>query len=193
MPLEQVVITEQRQRHAGSTSTTVRIDNYDDYEENHLNDSSFTFITKEPWFLGVMDSRFVQSITSLTRSLVSVLLTSVTLGYCWSRCYNSSVVCSHPWLAGSTTRFTGYLKGIITGVSTDAVNGNSTIDVKIVSRVSYELVQRPNSTTNSKPPHSPSSAWTEFLSSITLVLTLVTEQFRWSQLNKTGTNNRHLV
>ena len=28
------------------------------------------------------------------------------------------------------------LKGIITGVSTDAVNGNSTIDVKIVSRVS---------------------------------------------------------
>ena len=38
--------------------------------------------------------------------------------------------------AGSTTTFSGYLKGIITGVSTDAVNGNSTIDVKIVSQVS---------------------------------------------------------
>ena len=38
--------------------------------------------------------------------------------------------------AGTTTTFTGYLKGIITGVSTDTVNGNSTIDVKIVSQVS---------------------------------------------------------
>ena len=36
---------------------------------------------------------------------------------------------------GSTSSFVGYLKGIITGVSTDAVGGNSTIDVKIVSRV----------------------------------------------------------
>ena len=38
--------------------------------------------------------------------------------------------------AGSTSGFTGYLKGIITGVSTDAVASNSTMDVKIFSRVS---------------------------------------------------------
>jgi hypothetical protein len=36
----------------------------------------------------------------------------------------------------STSSFTGVLKGIITGVSTDATNGNSSIDVKILSRVS---------------------------------------------------------
>ena len=37
---------------------------------------------------------------------------------------------------GSTESFSGYLKGIITGVTTDATNGKSTVDVKIVSRVS---------------------------------------------------------
>jgi hypothetical protein len=37
---------------------------------------------------------------------------------------------------GSTSTFTGYLKGIITGVTTDATNGSSSIDVKILSRVS---------------------------------------------------------
>jgi hypothetical protein len=38
--------------------------------------------------------------------------------------------------AGTTSLFNGYLKGIITGVTTDTTNGNSTIDVKITSRVS---------------------------------------------------------
>ena len=37
--------------------------------------------------------------------------------------------------AGTTSTFNGYLKGIITGVSTDSVNSASTFDVKIVSRV----------------------------------------------------------
>ena len=37
--------------------------------------------------------------------------------------------------AGTTSTFNGYLKGIITGVSTDSVDSASTIDVKIVSRV----------------------------------------------------------
>ena len=38
--------------------------------------------------------------------------------------------------SGTTSVFTGFLKGIITGVTTDATSGNSTIDVRIVSRVS---------------------------------------------------------
>ena len=36
---------------------------------------------------------------------------------------------------GTTSAFSGYLKGIITGVKTDSSAGNSTIDVKLVSRV----------------------------------------------------------
>ena len=37
---------------------------------------------------------------------------------------------------GSTESFSGYLKGIITGVTTDSTNEASTVDVKIVARVS---------------------------------------------------------
>ena len=37
--------------------------------------------------------------------------------------------------AGSTSTFSGYLKGIITGVSTDATNSASSFDVKVVARV----------------------------------------------------------
>ena len=37
---------------------------------------------------------------------------------------------------GGTVGFTGYLKGIITGVSTDATNSASTFDVKIIERTS---------------------------------------------------------
>ena len=37
-----------------------------------------------------------------------------------------------PETAGTTSTFNGYLKGIITGVSTDSSNSASTFDVKIV-------------------------------------------------------------
>ena len=37
--------------------------------------------------------------------------------------------------AGTTSGFTGFLKGIITGITTDASGGASTLDVKVVSRV----------------------------------------------------------
>ena len=37
---------------------------------------------------------------------------------------------------GTASSFTGYLKGIITGITTDATNSNSTITVKVTSRVS---------------------------------------------------------
>ena len=56
--------------------------------------------------------------------------------------------------AGTTSTFTGHLKGIVTGVSTDATNGDSKFDVKIVSRVSSAGTEFPisyatNSLTNS--------------------------------------------
>ena len=37
--------------------------------------------------------------------------------------------------SGTTSEFTGFLKGIITGLTTDASGNSSTIDVKVVSRV----------------------------------------------------------
>ena len=120
---------------AGSTSTTVRIDNYDDYEENHLNDSSFTYAAKNPGSWG--DGLKICTIDNQADQIIGVSTTHLgdagaIVGHGVTTPLSSVVIPG----AGSTTAFTGYLKGIITGVSTDAVNGNSTIDVKIVSRVS---------------------------------------------------------
>ena len=119
----------------GMASTTIRIDNYDDYEENHLNDTSFTYAAKNPGSWGddlkicTIDNQADQI---LGISTISPSAAGAIVGHGVTTPLSSVVIPG----AGSTTSFTGYLKGIITGVTTDAVNGNSTIDVKIVSRVS---------------------------------------------------------
>ena len=119
----------------GMASTTIRIDNYDDYEENHLNDNSFTWAAKNPGSWGnnlkvcVIDNAADQRLGINTTNPNAA---GAIIGYGVTTPLSDVVIPG----AGSTTAFTGYLKGIITGVSTDAVNGNSTIDVKIVSRVS---------------------------------------------------------
>jgi hypothetical protein len=119
---------------AASTSS-LDIDNYDDYINNHSEGNNFTFAAKNPgsWAnnlkVCVIDDLGDQIIGIATTNVgalgaqiglgVTTPLTSVTLPG-----------------AGSTSSFTGYLKGIITGITTDATNSNSTITVKITSRVS---------------------------------------------------------
>ena len=118
----------------GMASTTIRIDNYDDYEENHLNDNSFTYAAKNPGSWGddlkvcVIDNAADQTLGINTTNPSAA---GAIIGYGVTTALTDVVIPG----AGSTSSFTGYLKGIITGVSTDAVNGASTIDVKIVSRV----------------------------------------------------------
>jgi hypothetical protein len=118
-----------------ANTTTLKIDNYDDYEENHLNDNSFVYASKNPgsWANNLkvctIDNAADQRIGIGT---TSPLLAGAIVGHGVTSALSNIVIPG----AGTTTTFTGYLKGIITGVSTDTVNGNSTIDVKIVSQVS---------------------------------------------------------
>lgn len=116
-------------------TTALKIDNYDDYTNNHSEGNNFTFAAKNPgsWAnnlkVCVIDAFADQIIGINTTNLltagavvgngVTAVLSNVTLPG-----------------AGSTATFSGYLKGIITGVSTDSTSGNSTISVKVVSRVS---------------------------------------------------------
>ena len=74
--------------------------------------------------------------------------------------------------AGTTSAFDGYLKGIITGVSTDATNSVSTIDVKVVSRVSAAGTET-KITMQKEMQLSPSIPLTLYSLSTTLVSTLV--------------------
>jgi phage tail sheath protein FI len=117
----------------GSTST-LKIKNYDDYFANYSTATNFTYAAKNPGSWGnklkvcviddLADQRIGINTTDLS-ALGAVIGYGVTTGI-------SAVLPG----AGSTSTFNGYLKGIITGVTTDATNGNSTVDVKIVSRVS---------------------------------------------------------
>lgn len=120
----------------GYASTTLKIKNYDDYNQNYSADSvTWAYSSKNPgtWAnnlkVCVIDSKADQIIgitTTNPGNLGAVVGYGVTLAL-------SGVTI--PGTNGTTSSFDGYLKGIITGVTTDATNSNSTFDVKIVSRV----------------------------------------------------------
>ena len=117
----------------GST-TALKIKNYDDYFANYSSATNFTYAAKNPGTWGnklkvcVIDDLADQRIGIDTTNLSAL---GAVIGYGVTTNI-SSVIAG----AGSTSTFNGYLKGIITGVTTDTTNGNSTVDVKIVSRVS---------------------------------------------------------
>jgi hypothetical protein len=121
----------------GAASTTsAKIKNFDDYQANWDNDTvDFVFAAKNPgtWAnnlkVCVIDDKADQTIGIATTNPSAA---GAVVGYGITTPLSSIVIPG----VGSTTIFNGYLKGIITGVSTDATNGSSTIDVKILSRVS---------------------------------------------------------
>jgi len=118
-----------------SSTASLKIDNYDDYTTNHSDGNNFTFAAKNPgtWANGLKVC-FIDDLADQTLGITTTNLSGVgaTVGYGVTVALTNQVIAG----SGSTSLFTGYLKGIITGVTTDSTNGNSTIDVKIVSRVS---------------------------------------------------------
>jgi len=121
----------------GSTSMTGtgRIDNYDDYINNHSSATNFNYAAKNPgsWAnnmkVCVIDDLADQTIGITTNSLVTA---GAVIGYAVTARLENVVI---PGL-GTTELFNGYIKGIITGVTTDSTDSASTIDVKITDRVS---------------------------------------------------------
>jgi len=117
-----------------ASTNALQVLNYDDYTANHYEATNFTYAAKNPgsWANGLkvctIDDFADQTIGIST---VSPLLAGAQIGYGVTAGISTT-------LAGVGTESTlgGYLKGIIVGVTTDGTNGNSTIDVKIVSRVS---------------------------------------------------------
>ena len=110
----------------GSTAD-LKIKNFDDYNANHSDDiASYIFAAKNPGSryndlkVAVIDNRADQIVN------VGTAVTQAVVGY------GVSVALTNEPLSGvgETSSFTGYLKGIITGVGTDT----DTIDVKFTSR-----------------------------------------------------------
>jgi len=141
----------------GIASTSgLRIDNYDDYQNNHSSGTNYTWSSKNPgsWANGLK----VCQIDDLADQRIGVNTTNLNaagaiIGYGVTAALSNVTIAG----LGTTGGFTGYLKGVITGVSTDAVNGNSTIDVKIVSRVETGVA-----TTETKINYQRNTTYSEF-------------------------------
>ena len=120
----------------GSTTMTGtgRIDNYDDYINNHSDATNFNYAAKNPgsWAnsmkVCVIDDFADQKIGITTNSLVTA---GASIGFAVTAYLTNQVIPG----TGTTSLFTGFIKGIITGVTTDSTDSASTIDVKIVERV----------------------------------------------------------
>jgi hypothetical protein len=117
-----------------ASTTTLKIKNYDDYINNYSDATNYNYAAKYPgsWANGLK----VCTIDDLADQRIGIGTTApsqagIEIGL--------GVTCSLSGVTiaglGTTTAFTGYLKGIVTGINTDAAGGDSSVDVKIVSRV----------------------------------------------------------
>ena len=115
-------------------SAALKIDNLDDYEENHTTDSSFYWAARNPgtW----SNSLKVCTIDNKSDQIISIASTNpgaagFVVGYGVSTGKSAINIPGN----GNVSQFNGSLKGIITGVNTDAQNSASTIEVKVLARV----------------------------------------------------------
>jgi hypothetical protein len=117
------------------TTTTLNIKNYDDYQNNFSTATNFTFAARNAGsWANSLKVCFVDDFADQTVGISTTNPSAygATIGFGVTTALTNAVIPG----VGSTSTFTGYLKGIITGVTTDSTNGNSSIDVHIVSRVS---------------------------------------------------------
>ena len=125
-----------------ANTTTLKIKNYDDYSNNYDTATDFYWAAKNPgsWAENLkvcyIDD-FADQTLGITTSNLSNLGIQVGLGITASLTGQTIANATN----GTTSTFNGYLKGIITGINTDATSENSTIDVKITSRVSASTTE----------------------------------------------------
>lgn len=129
-------------RNASGVSTagepSLQIKNFDDYESNYADDiANYIFAAKNPgsWSnnlkVCVIDDQADQTFVGVSSSVLS----NVQIGYAVTTPLNNVPSAG----IGTTTLFNGYLKAIVTGLSTT----DQTIDVKIVSLVDSSNVETP--------------------------------------------------
>ena len=117
-----------------ANTTTLKIKSYEDYQDNYTTATDFGWAAKTPgrWArnlkVAVIDDVADQTIGITTDSLVGA---GFSVGYGVTAAMSGVVLAG----SGSTSEFNGFLKGIITGVTTALSGTASSIDVKIVSRV----------------------------------------------------------
>ena len=118
-----------------ASTSSAKIKNFDDYEANYSSATNFTYAAKNPgsW----ANDMKVCTIDNAADQVIGITTddpnkAGMIVGHGVTSALSAVTIPGD----GTTSTFTGFLKGIITGVSTDATGKASTIDVKILSRVS---------------------------------------------------------
>ena len=116
-------------------TSDAKIKNFDDYSQNWEDATNFYYAAKNPgqWANGLKVC-YIDDFADQTLGITTTNLGNI------GAIVGNGVTCNLENVVlpgtGSTSLFNGYLKGIITGVTTDTTSGNSSITVKVVSRVS---------------------------------------------------------
>ena len=118
-----------------ASTSSAKIKNFDDYEANYSSATNFTYAAKNPgsW----ANDMKVCTIDNAADQVIGITTddpnkAGMIVGHGVTSALSAVTIPGD----GTTSTFTGFLKGIITGVSTDAVGKVSSIDVKVLSRVS---------------------------------------------------------
>ena len=124
---------------AATLTDSARIDNYDDYLNNHTEATNFNYAAKNPGtWANNLKVCFIDDIADQTVGIATTSLTNLgcRIGVGVTVGFNTTNVVV-PAATGGTisTISSGFLKGIVTGVSTATSGTASTFDIKIVSRV----------------------------------------------------------
>ena len=128
--------TELKNANAGvnAASASLKIKNYDDYLENFEEATNFVFSAKTPGaWANNLKICTIDDLADQTLKFASTALSGVgaTVGYGVSQTLTDVVLPG----TGTTSLFSGYIKGIVTGVTTSATAGQSQVQVKVVERV----------------------------------------------------------
>ena len=117
-----------------TTNASVKIKNFDDYEANWDSATNFSYAAKNPGpWANNLKVCFIDDFADQTLGVTTDNLSNIGEQIGWV----VTVARSNIALAGvgTTSAFSGFIKGIVTGVSSDTSDSKSTIDIKIVSRV----------------------------------------------------------
>ena len=127
-----------------TTASSVKIKNFDDYEANWDSATNFTYASKNPGtWANNLKVCFIDDFADQTIGVTTNNLNNLGVRIGWG----VTTLIQNTTLAGvgTTSTFNGFLKGIITGVSSDTTDSKSTFDVKIVSRVAVSGAGRTES------------------------------------------------
>ena len=118
----------------GIASTSLKIKNFDDYNANYSSASDYYYAAKNPGtYLNQLKVATIDDFGDqvIGISTISPGTSNIKVGFGVTMALSGTEAG-----IGETKTVDGFLKGIITGVTTDSTNGNSSIVVKVVSRVS---------------------------------------------------------